>query len=353
MTRTAQLFGLSAALLGSACGSDRLLGWDDPITVTPHTVGVEAADAGLGGGPAATTGGGIGPHGGTLATLDFAIVGGAWPANIDDTSGYPSWVASKIWQGVQAASPRPAFAITTGNYMFANPSHLPGTQAAQLDLYLTARASFGNIVFPALGVHDCNGLPNEGTAPGLVASNCGLGNADGLTANYTSYVAKMLAPLGQTRPYYAVKIDGTYQATGETWTAKLVVIACNAWSRVQADWLEGSLADPTTYTFVVRHEGIDEAPAPCILSEPNADAIMGRYPFTLLIAGRPDTFAYYPKERQVIVGNGGAPLQGDVSYGYVLATQRVDGAIAFSEIDSLTGSVEQIFAVNPDGTPAL
>jgi len=49
----------------------------------------------------------IGPGGGKLDTLSFAIVGDTRPPGINDTAGYPSAVASKIWADVEAQSPRP------------------------------------------------------------------------------------------------------------------------------------------------------------------------------------------------------------------------------------------------------
>ncbi len=129
--------------------------------------------------------------------------------------------------------------MTTGDYMFASTG---GTQAGpQLDLYLAARADFSGPLFPAMGNHECTGA---------TASNCGAGAANGITANYSAYLSKLLAPIQKTEPYYAIKIN----ASDSSWTAKLVFVAANAWSSTQATWLESTLSQPTTYTFVVRHE---------------------------------------------------------------------------------------------------
>jgi hypothetical protein len=276
----------------------------------------------------------VGPTGGTLDTLSFAIVGDTRPATIDDTAGYPKAVIAKIWQDIEAFSPRPAFAVTTGDYMFAKSY---GSQAGpQLDMYLTARAAFTNTVFPAMGNHECTGA---------TASNCGQGNADGVTVNYTTFLQKMLAPLGQTLPYYTINVNGTNGA----WTAKFVFIAANAWTATQATWFAGELAKPTTYTFVVRHEGSSATTAPGVT--PSAQ-IMAQHPYTILLAGHTHTYIHYASSREVITGNGGAPLTGGVNYGYVVATQRSDGAIVFKEYDYSTNVVQSTFAVKADGSAA-
>jgi hypothetical protein len=71
----------------------------------------------------------------------------------------------------------------------------------------------------------------------------------------------------------------------------------------------------------------------------------------LLIAGHTHTFGYYANEKQVIVGNGGAPLSSNINYGYVVARQRADGAIVFKAYDYATNAVIKTFAVKADGTP--
>ena len=256
-------------------------------------------------------------------------MGDTRPANDDDTGAYPTKIITTLWQDVEAYSPRPAFGISTGDYMYAKAS---GTQSGpQLDLYLTARSNFTNIVFPAMGNHECTGADD---------SNCGEGNADGITVNYTSFMTKMLAPLGQSLPYYTIDIDGTNAA----WTAKFVFIACNAWDTTQSTWLSAQLAKPTTYTFVVRHEGSDATTTGCVA--PTA-AIMAQHPYTLLIAGHTHTFAYYASEKQLIVGNGGAPLTGSIDYGYVVAEQQANGDILFKEFDYTTNTLQTSFTVAP------
>jgi hypothetical protein len=217
--------------------------------------------------------------------------------------------------------------------MFAAPTGTAGS--AQLDLYIAARAPFTNVVFPAMGNHECTGY---------TASNCGTGNTDGITNNYTAFLQKMLAPIGVTKPYYTVNVSGPSGA----WTAKFVFVAANAWDSTQQAWFTSQMAVPTTYTFVVRHEGSSATTAPGVT--PTA-TIMKQYPYTLLLAGHTHTFEYIQASHEVITGNGGAPLTGSINYGYVVAQQRSDGAMVFQELDYSTNAVQTTFVVKADGTP--
>src|SRR5262249_30538261 len=121
----------------------------------------------------------------TLDTLSFAILGDTRPAVVDDTAGYPTAIATAIFKDLQAANPRPPFAVATGDYEFASAA---GTQSGpQLDLYLKARSNFSNDEYPAMGNHECTGY---------TASNCGPGTTDGATGIYNTYLQKVLNPLG-------------------------------------------------------------------------------------------------------------------------------------------------------------
>jgi hypothetical protein len=272
-------------------------------------------------------------------------VGDTRPATEDDAAGYPTAIITKIWQDVEAASPRPPFALTTGDYQFASPSHTPGTQTTQIDDYMTARAAFSGVMFPTMGNHECDGATADNCyACGSACTNVG-GTCVGTvceTPNYSVFLSKMLTPIGQALPYYTINVNGT----GNAWTAKFVFIACNAWSPTQATWLTDQLSTTTTFTFVVRHEGTIANTAPCLsgTGSNNADTIIGQHPYTLLIAGHTHTYAYYASEKQVIVGNGGAPLSGSIDYGYVIARQS-GSSMVFSEYDYETNAVGSTFTV--------
>jgi hypothetical protein len=277
----------------------------------------------------------VGPNGGTLSRLHFAVVGDTRPAIINDTRAYPSAVIDAIYTDIAALQPMPAFVVTSGDYQFSTGN---GTQAApQLDLYLAARAHYPGTVFAALGNHECDGN---------TTSNCGTGNKSGVTANYTAFMQKLLAPLGQTKPYYGIHID----AKDGSWTAKLLFVAANAWDTAQAQWLSTAMAQPTTYTFVVRHEPSQATTAPGVTP---SEQIMAQHPYTLAIVGHTHTYGK-TGARQVTIGNGGAPLVSGGNFGFGLLTQRPDGAIQVDMVDYQSGKTDAAFhfAVHPDGSPA-
>jgi hypothetical protein len=293
--------------------------------------GTGTGDSGLGfldAGSDGAGGGSVGPSGGTLDVLRFAIVGDTRPGGIDDTGGYPTAIIGRIWQDIEDESPRPAFAVTTGDYMFASPN---GTQAGQqLGLYLAARAAFSNVLFPAMGNHECTGA---------TAGNC----ATTTTNNLNAYLSMLLGPIGQTKPYYSVNIA----ATNGSWTAKFVFVAANAWDADQGTWLESVLAQPTTYTFVIRHERKSVTQAPGVAP---SEQIIAQHPLTMRIVGHTHTYSYAGGQ-EVVIGNGGAPVTGGVNYGYAIAEQRSDGAIAFTMKDYQTKQAFASFAITAGGTP--
>ena len=257
------------------------------------------------------------------------------PPDEDETASYPTAIITQIFQDLQALSPSPTFGVSTGDYQYANPT---GTQgAAQIDLYLGARANYSGTMFPTMGDHECTGA---------TASNCGTGNSDGLTNNYNSYVSKLLAPINQTSPYYEIDVG----ATDGSWTSKFLFVAANAWTQTQADWLQQAMGRSTTYTFLIRHEAASASTAPGVNP---AENIMAKLPYTLSIVGH--THAYqHSGPREVIIGNGGAPLSGTGDYGFGMISQQADGTIAVDMIDYTSGLSDSSFhfAVNPDGSAA-
>jgi hypothetical protein len=333
---------LSAALLACAAPADREgdgRRLDSPAPSSSHPAAAVSPPlvAYVGGPPIKGT---VGADGGTLSRLLFAAVGDTRPATVDDTGGYPTDVITAIYAGIRALDPRPALVVSTGDYVFASTSRLGGENQAgpQLDIYMQARAGFPGPLFPALGNHECTGA---------TSSNCGPGGADGVTANYAAFLEKMLAPIGRTAPYYAVEVA----AVDATWTAKFVFIAANAWSAEEESWFDAALARPSTYTFVVRHEPASATSAPGVTP---SEAVMARRPYTLAIVGHSHTYAHDRETpRQVLVGNGGAPLSSK-DYGFAVFSQRADGAI---EVDMLQWQTRRAdpsfhFAVRPDGSPA-
>jgi hypothetical protein len=272
--------------------------------------------------------------GGFISDLRFAVVGDTRPPAPDDTTNYPTAIITKIWQDVEAESPHPQFVISTGDYMFAS-TNKP-TQQPQLDTYMTARSVFTGLQYPAMGNHECTGATD---------SNCGTGARDGVTPNMTAFIQTMLAPIGVSTPYYTEH----FAATDSSWTAKLVVVACNAWNTTQATWLANALAESTTYTFVVRHEGNDALyETPCQDSKTIIDA----HPLTLLIVGHTHTYRHYASDKEIIVGNGGAPLTTGTNYGYVIVARNASGTLTVTAYDYMTHAVLDMFTIQASGGAA-
>jgi hypothetical protein len=322
--------------------------WVGRITVATALVGCAARDSTPpeslrdAGGRSVSAGrqpiaGGFGPRGSALPDLLFACVGDTRPAIENDTAHYPVDVIQRIFQDIESLRPRPPFVISTGDYVFASGRN--GADAtAQFDLYLRARAAYSGALFPAMGNHECTGA---------TSSNCGPDSPAGLTSVYLAYVQKMLEPVEKSEPYYAVRVIGV----DSSWTAKFVIVAANAWSTGQAEWLDAAMSEATTYTIVVRHEPADVTEAPGVTP---SEAILTRHPYTLVLVGHSHTYARSAdRPREVIIGNGGAPLSGK-SYGFGIFRRRVDGAIVVDMVDWQTGAIDPAFhfAVTPAGEPA-
>lgn len=271
-------------------------------------------------------------------TFSFAVVGDTRPPDLDNLASYPEPVITKIWQDVEAFTPHPDFAVSTGDYLFASSTRTGASSTVdrQLDLYLTARAYFHNAVFAAMGNHECTGA---------TASNCGPGSRNGVTFNCAEYLRRMVAPYGFTQPYFAYE----FAASDASWTAKVVVVAANAWSPAQAAWLDQELARPTTYTFVVRHENVTATTAPGVMP---SEQIIARYPLTLKIVGHTHTYKYDADHHELVCGNGGAPLSSGADYGYAIVERLAGGAIQVTEYDYMSNAQVAQFRVNADGSPA-
>jgi hypothetical protein len=262
------------------------------------------------------------------------VIGDTRPPAINDTSGYPTAVITKIFQDINALSPMPPFTVTTGDYMFA--SATSSNASPQLDMYLAARANYAGADFPTMGNHECTGA---------VTSNCGSSGTNGMTNNYQAFMSKMLGPLGKQTPYYRIDIN----ATDSSWTAKFLFVAANAWDSAQQTWLDQQMSQSTTYTFIVRHE-------PKAASSPGtgpSETVMASHPYTLALVGHTHTYGK-TGTKQVTIGNGGAPLTGSGNYGFALIKQRADKSITVDMIDYSTGQADSSFhfAVNPDGSAA-
>jgi len=301
--------------------------------------------------------GSVGASGGSISRLVFAVVGDTRPPNEDDVGGYPTDVITKIYQDIQALTPRPPLSLATGDYQFSSTGDNSGA-SQQISLYMQARQAYSGAFFPAMGNHEC------GVATGCSGStdcNCVAGQGGTGTANLQAFMSGMVQPLGQTNPYYSINVN----STDNSWTAKFVVTAANAWDSTQQAWLQNVMAQKTTYTFVVRHEPSDSTTPPPGVA--GVDAILTQYPYTLLLTGHNHDYGHWtsylgtpacgsncpPASREVVIGNGGAPLSSSkYDYGYAVFSQRCDGAIVADEYDYMTNVADSYFhfVITADGT---
>ena len=265
--------------------------------------------------------------GGTESQLFFAVVGDTRPAAEDDTSGYPTTIINTIYQDLNKFSPRPPFVVATGDYQFSNPS---GTQSStQLGYYKTALGYYGGVFFPTMGNHECSGY---------TASNCGSGNADGITNNYSNFLSMLLGSIS-SKPYYSINVN----AADSSWSAKFVFVAANAWDSTQSSWLSSTLATKTTYTFIMRHESASASTAPGVSP---AETIMKSYPYTLSIVGHAHEYYHSSGSREVIIGNGGAPISTSQNYGYAIVQRLSGGNVQVDMYDYSTNTADSSFEFN-------
>jgi hypothetical protein len=283
------------------------------------------------GGQCTGGGTGVGPNGGTVASLYFAVVGDTRPANDNDTANYPTAIITKIYQDLNGLNPKPQFIIGTGDYQYADPQTTNGP--AQIALYMQAAKSWtGGPLFAAMGNHECNGY----TTSNMDLSS---GTCDGVQSNnYSAYFSQMVQPLGKSLPYYTIPIN----ATDESWTAKFIFAACNAWDSTQQTWLQTQLATSTTYTFVIRHEDVTATTGPCVTQ---MNSMLSSAKYDTLIVGHSHTFMNdYATNKQVIVGNGGAGSGGTYGYGYGTFQQQ-SGGFLVTDYDYSTGAAQTSFTI--------
>jgi predicted phosphodiesterase len=261
-------------------------------------------------------------NGGSVSRLYFAAVGDSRPPNENDTTDYPTAIISQIYQDM--AEKDPEFVVATGDYMFASTSS--STAATQMGLYMQARAAYPGVLFAAMGNHECDGYTAD-NCTSLTQSN-----------NIKAFMSSLMQPLGQTLPYYRFDIN---DSAGH-WTAKFVVLAMNYWNSTQESWLRTQLAQSTTYTFIIRHEPESATTAPGVTP---SDSVISQYPYTAKIVGHTHEFSH-PSQREVIVGNGGAPLQSsNDDYGYAIIEQTASGDIQVSSMDYSSNTAVSTFTI--------
>jgi hypothetical protein len=293
--------------------------------------------------------------------LVFGSFGDVRPANPDDTAGYPDAILGAIFGGLQAQGI--SIAADVGDHCFQS-TNMGGSYCHDQFVHhfmQTMKGRYTGRLFPTMGNHESCGMF------AATVGNCTTWSS-GLVADYLADIVQPTT--GQSSsPYYSLVLYGHWG------TAKLVSVAANAWTAGQGTWLDSTLNVPTTYTFVIRHEPYSDMRAPGVMpSEAMFAAHFGSGTLTLSITGHTHlvqlpggTLPYgnqygATKAYEMIVGNGGAPLNAGPYYGYAVLKRRLgDGAIVVQTYEAMGSDGTTLlhdapdpsfrFAVNANGTP--
>ncbi len=334
-TSTSSRTSSSSTSSGSSSGAS---------STTTRTASGSGSSTSSSSGGSSSSSGSVGPQGGSVPALVFAIVGDTRPQQQGATSSYPTAVITDIYANINALSPE--FVIGTGDYAYCSGSDC----AAQTANYLTAASQYlapgtsnPGQVFLAMGNHECNGY---------TASNCASDNyisVNGVTPNFTNFMSMLThfglnstnqPTLATGNPYYEVDVNSSDQSN--PWTAKFVIVAANAWDSAQATWLTSTMAKATTYTFVVRHESWEDDGATSS-NQPGdqgqSDQIINAASYTMLLVGHTHEYRKSSSgsgQVELIVGNGGAETSGPA--GFVLCSQLSNGNVSCQPYSSTSTS---------------
>ena len=269
---------------------------------------------------------GVGKNGGSVSLLNFIVFGDVRAPATNSTSHWPAQIVQSIF--TQGMSHSPQFFVATGDYYFANDAsdvQAQGNMLLSLEQQIAPHLTF----FHVMGNHECNNATN---------SNCP-------NANETPNVQFYMQYLGNdpNNPYFSVNVATSLGL------AKFVFIAANAWSSQQQSWLQQTLAQPTTYTFIVRHEAAGVGTGNSAPGTTPSEQIIAQYPYTLELLGHDHTYRHLAANR-VISGNGGAPLESGGSYGFLQVQQQSNGNITATEYEESSGMPSDSWTINAQGT---
>jgi hypothetical protein len=282
----------------------------------------------VGGGGGGGGGGGnqVGPTGGSVDLLRFALTGDTRPAACEDTAGYPTAIINAIADGAEAMQAQ--FALDLGDHMYVCNGSL-ATATDQMNLYMASTRRFSKHWFMTMGNHECFHGPCQ---PG--SSN----------ANYVAFMSA-LSPTSPL-PYYSFEVQ---TRLGK---ATFIVLADNAWDSTQSQWFESTLAHADTaakYTIVARHHPEGDT---SVATNPEAMTILRRHHFALFLSGHNHSYHHMTTDngRDVVIGLGGAPLlAGGATYnGFAMVEQQADGQLRVTVRSITGGTVQDTFLVSPN-----
>ena len=286
------------------------------------------------------------------------VFGDVRPANPNDTASYPDAILTRIFSGLQALDV--PVTVDVGDHCFQSTTSSGSYCHDQfVNHFMLDRQNYAGVLLPTLGNHEACGQDAATT-----------GNCTTWTSGLIhDYLVDIVQPsTGQSSsPYYSVVLYGPWG------TAKFIHSAANAWTSAQSTWLSNTLAVPTTYTFVVRHEPFNDTRAPGVTpSEAMYESSYAAGTLTLSLTGHNHliqlpggTLPYgdsygATQPYEVIIGNGGAPLDAGTTYGFAVLQRRIsDGAIVMQAYEVMSSGNAPInntpdtnfrFAVNANGS---
>ena len=96
---------------------------------------------------------------------------------------------------------------------------------------------------------------------------------------------------------------------------------------------------------MVRHEDVGATTGPCVTQ---MNSMLASAKYDLLIDGHSHQFANNStaSHKEIIVGNGGAPITGSYNYGFVTIQQQAAGGFVVTDYDYQSMAALATFTVN-------
>ncbi|MBS2033062.1 MAG: metallophosphoesterase [Deltaproteobacteria bacterium] len=275
-----------------------------------------------------TTGTGVGPHGGSVSLLHFAISGDTRPPSCEDTAGYPTAIINSIGDAEKAAGAQ--FALDLGDHMYVcnNDASIANQQ---MSLFVQGTQHFGGTWFMTEGNHECMGSGS---------GYCPTGSSN---VNFQAFLAA-ISNISST-PYYSVNIQTSLGL------ATFVFVADNSFDNAQQTWLQNTLATADSnakYTIIAKHHPEGDS---SVAANSTIMSIIRQHKFALLLTGHAHKYEHQTTDsgRDLVLGNGGAPLISSGTFnGYGMIDQLSNGQLQVSIYDVASGSLQDQWSVGPN-----
>ncbi len=291
-----------------------------------------------------------GSTGGTVAIdpsgISFVVVGDTRPDS--PGSPYPTQTIQAIFNDFSALSPKPMAVVATGDFQEEGDTN----SYAEIQDYESAVALFSSPTYPSMGNHECVSTS--------ITTCCGVSGPNSYNnttafSNFMQMLTDLNVPGTNGEPYYYETLTAP---NGDT--AKFVVTAANAWDSTQASWFDGTLAVPSTFTFVARHEPddaigcSDSTPGDNTTSDcpyiADVQTSINAHPgsVTLKLEGHTHELRFDDANDAIVSGGGGVAIEQTCSsnstnttycnHGYVWCQERTDKTLLCTVYDAASNS---------------